>query len=94
MKCISIVIIKYIYQPGVEPQAGLEEDEELNEALHGGMDTPTRPCQAPVGAQHSHAELGTLRVILLVPRPVFVPSQVRLVPCGGLGVVFGVWVWG
>lgn len=74
----------------MEPQAGLEEDGELNETLCSGMDTPTWPCQTPVGAQHSHTELGALRVILRVPRPGFVPPQVRLVPCGDLGVVFGV----
>lgn len=82
MKCISIVIIKYIYQSGTEPQAGLEEDEELNKTFCSGVDTPTQPCQTPMGAQHPHTELGALRVTLLIPRPGFVPPQVKLLPCG------------
>lgn len=90
LKRISIVIIKYIYQSGMEPQAGLEEDEELNEVFSSGMDTPTWPCQTPVGAQHPHTELGALRVILPVPRPGFDPPHVGLVPGGGLGGEFGV----
>lgn len=74
----------------MEPQAGLEEDGELNEELCSGMDTPGWPCRTPMGAQYPHTELGALQVILLLLRPGFVPSQVRLVPCGGLGVVFRV----